>query len=208
LPKITERTAKRLHALSVAAEKLSLGQPPSALDLYEKESKRLACDKAGFLGVKCEGSGRIDLAELEHAAIKDNRLPIGPITIIAPNDDLLILLRSALLSAGAADGAPDEIQNLLLPRDADERHNLAAQVIEFEKKIRSTEDAMHEIEEEIDEIVAEGLGLTSQMHETIKKRCKEFPLSVTVGAPRYIWSADRKVQAQRLYKEGERYGEE
>ena len=208
LPKLNTRAVKRLHQLAVAAEKLSLGQPPSALELYERESERLARDKAGFLGVTCEGSGRIDLAVLERAAVKDNRLPIGPITIAAPNDDLLILLRAALLSAGADDVAPDEIQSVLLPRDAAERHNLAVQVIEFEKKLRSTEDAMHEIEEEIDEIVAEGLGLSPQMHETIKKRCTEFPLSVTVGAPRYIWSADRKVQAQRLYKEGERYGEE
>jgi len=208
LPKLNTRAVKRLHQLAVAAEKLSLGQPPSALELYKKESERLARDKAGFLGVKCEGSGRIDLAELERAAVKDNRLAIDPITITAPNDDLLILLRTALLSAGADDVAPDEIQSVLLPREAAERHNLAAQVIEFEKKLRSTEDAMHEIEEEIDEIVAAGLGLTPQMHETIKKRCTEFPLSVTVGAPRYIWSADRKVQAQRLYEEGTRYGGE
>lgn len=206
LPDLNARSTKRLHQLAVAAERLSHGQPPSALDLYQKEIVRLARDKAGFLGVKCEGSGRLDLAELEQAAIKDKRLPIGQITITAPNDDLLVLLRMALLSSGADEIAPDEIQNLLLPRESAERHTLAAQILEFEAKIRSTEDAMHEIEEEIDEIVATGLGLTPQMHETIKKRCKEFPLSVTVGAPRYIWSADRKVQAQRLYKEGERYG--
>jgi hypothetical protein len=208
LPKLNTRAVKRLHQLAVAAEKLSLGQPPGALELYEKESERLARDKAGFLGVTCEGSGRIDLAVLERAAVKDNRLAIGPIAIAAPNDDLLILLRTALLSAGADDVAPDEIQSVLLPRDAAERRRLAAQVVEFEKTLRSTEDAMHEIEEEIDVLVAEGLGLTPQMHEIIKKRCTEFPLSVTVGAPRYIWSADRKVQAQRLYKEGERYSEE
>ena len=52
---------------------------------------------------------------------------------------------------------------------------------------------------------AKSFGLTPKMHETIKKRCKEFPLNVTVSTPRYVWSADRKVQAQRLYKEGERY---
>ena len=208
LPDLKDRPAKRLHQLAVAAEKLSLGQPPSALDLYERESARLARDKAGFLGVTCEGAGRIDFAELERAVVADNRLRIGRIAVAAPNDDLLVLLRTALLSAGADEVAPNEIQDLALPRDAAERHRLASQILDFEKKIRSTEDAMHDIEEEIDEIVAEGLGLTPQMHETIKKRCEEFPLSVTVGAPRYIWSADRKVQAQRLYKEGERYGEQ
>jgi hypothetical protein len=53
--------------------------------------------------------------------------------------------------------------------------------------------------------VAEGLGLTASELSVIQKRCGEFPLSVTVGHPRYVWSADRKVQARRVYDKGERF---
>ena len=59
--------------------------------------------------------------------------------------------------------------------------------------------------EEIDEIVAEGLGLTAAEHETIRRRCREFPLSVTVERPRFAWSPDRKRPARRTYRPGERF---
>lgn len=207
LPDLKERHVKRLHELAVAAEQLSLGQPPSPSELYQKEIAGIACDKAGFLGVKCETQGKADLAEVEQAAVEGNRLRLGEIVVSAPSANLLVLLRMALLAGGTDDIPSEQIQDILLPRSPTECRDLAKRLLEFEKNIRTTEEAMHEIEEEIDEIVAKGLGLTPQMHETVKKRCKEFPLSVTVGAPRYTWSADRKVQAQRLYKEGERYEE-
>ncbi len=62
------------------------------------------------------------------------------------------------------------------------------------------------IEENIDEIVAKCCGLTARQHETVKQRCEEFPLSVTVGSPRYVWSEDRKFQAQRYYEDKARFG--
>jgi len=33
----------------------------------------------------------------------------------------------------------------------------------------------------------------------IRRRCTEFPLDVTVGRPRYVWSPDRKRQGRRTY---------
>jgi len=42
-------------------------------------------------------------------------------------------------------------------------------------------------------------------HDTIQKRCQELPLSVTVERPRFAWSADRKTQARRTYRPGERF---
>ncbi|MGH9803340.1 MAG: hypothetical protein ACRD82_23500, partial [Blastocatellia bacterium] len=64
---------------------------------------------------------------------------------------------------------------------------------------------MEQICEAIDEIVAEGLGLTPHEHETIRQRCQQFPLSVTVERPRYVWSPDRKRQARRIYESGKRF---
>ena len=52
---------------------------------------------------------------------------------------------------------------------------------------------------------ANGFGLTPTEHETIRKRCQEFPLSVTVKRPRFAWRADRKTQAGRIYRPGERF---
>jgi hypothetical protein len=57
----------------------------------------------------------------------------------------------------------------------------------------------------MDDIVAEALGLTMKEHDLIRKRSKEFPLSVTVESPRYVWSPDRKRQARRIYEPGERF---
>jgi hypothetical protein len=64
---------------------------------------------------------------------------------------------------------------------------------------------MDEICREIDTIVAEGLGLTPEELSVVERRCREFPLSETVARPRYVWSADRKVQARRVYEKGERF---
>lgn len=71
--------------------------------------------------------------------------------------------------------------------------------------MKHTQDRVLAILEEIDEIVAEGLGLTAAEHETIRRRCREFPLSVTVERPRFAWSPDRKRQARRTYRPGERF---
>jgi hypothetical protein len=53
--------------------------------------------------------------------------------------------------------------------------------------------------------VAVGLGLTPAEHDTMRKRCQEIPLSVTDERPRFAWSADRKSQARRTYRPGERF---
>jgi len=53
--------------------------------------------------------------------------------------------------------------------------------------------------------VADGLGLAPTEHDTIRERCQELPLSVTVERPRFAWSADRKTQARRIYRPGERF---
>ena len=85
------------------------------------------------------------------------------------------------------------------------RTQLAHAINDFAAHIQRTESRVKGILEEIDEIVAAGLGLSPQEHEIIKQRCQQFPLSVTVERPRFAWSADRKNQARRTYKAGERF---
>jgi hypothetical protein len=99
----------------------------------------------------------------------------------------------------------DDIENLLLPADASVRASIAAKVRGFAGDLEKTQQRVFAILEKIDEIVAEGLGLTPAEHDTIRQRCQELPLSVTVERPRFAWSADRKTQARRTYRPGERF---
>ncbi len=98
-----------------------------------------------------------------------------------------------------------DVENLQLPADAAVRKQLAGVIRDYAADLKKTQDRVGGIMEEIDEIVAEGLGLTPAEHDTIRKRCQEFPLSVTVERPRFAWSADRKTQARRTYRPGERF---
>jgi hypothetical protein len=161
--------------------------------------------KAGFLGVKFVMQGEIDREDLDTKVLSGNELRLGTTIVSAPNQDLLTLLRAALLATDKDEFTAEDLENALLPADEATRTQLAHAINDFAAHIQRTEITVREILEEIDEIVAAGLGLTSKEHEIIKQRCQQFPLSVTVERPRFAWSADRKSQARRTYKAGERF---
>src|SRR5207248_234725 len=148
--------------------------------------------KAGFLGLQWSGEGEtIDLLDLNASQVENNRLGVGSIVIEAETA-VLQLLRLAILSRDSEEIAVEEMQNILLPKDATLRARIAEETLGIAAKLEEIQQRVLAISEEIDEVVASGLGLTRPEHETIRKRCKQFPLSVTVERPRYVWSADRK----------------
>ena len=114
-------------------------------------------------------------------------------------------MRAALLATDKDEFSREELENTLLPSEREPQSHLASAVIEFSARLKNTEDKVRGILENIDEIVAAGLRLTPAEHDVIKRRCQQFPLSVTVERPRFAWSADRKKQARRIYKPGERF---
>lgn len=115
------------------------------------------------------------------------------------------MARLGLLASDQDDFAPEDFHNVLIPAEESVREGILKQVRNLEKDLERARRKMDDILERVDDIVASGLGLTSAEHELIKKRCGEFPLSVTVGQPRFTWSADRKRQARRTYQAGERF---
>ena len=207
LPNLDDRMAGKLSGLSREATRLSEDVSLSVAELF---SRRIApvheMTKAGFLGLKWSAE---DLAlsreDFEDAAIRGTTLSVGGCTITSPEADLLHLIRAAILAGDADDIVVSEIQDVLLPADVNFRATLAGEIRSFEENLESRKKRMAEICQEIDAVVAEGLGLTPDEHAVIQRRCQEFPLSVTVGRPRYVWSADRKVQARRVYEEGKRF---
>ena len=76
------------------------------------------------------------------------------------------------------------------PRKPNMRAAIAAKVAVSRVTWSRPSNALFDILEKIDEIVADGLGLTPADHDTIRKRCQELPLSVTVERPRFVWSAE------------------
>jgi hypothetical protein len=119
--------------------------------------------------------------------------------------DSLILTRAAMLLSDKDEFTADDVENAPVPSDSKVREALAQRIRSFAADQKSIQDRVLGILEEIDEIIAEGLGLTPAEHEVIRRRCQEFPLSVTVERPRFAWSADRKRQARRIYEPGERF---
>jgi hypothetical protein len=97
------------------------------------------------------------------------------------------------------------VQNILLPAEKSDRIRMSTEIEGLAAKLEHTKKRMANACEQMDEIVANALGLTVKEHELIRKRCQQFPLSVTVESPRYVWSPDRKHQARRLYVPGERF---
>jgi len=207
LPKLDTRTAKRLSGLSQEATRLSEGVALSVPEVFSRGMAGISdIIKAGFLGVKrSEEDLVLSREDFADAVVRGKSLSVAECTITAPDGDVLHLLRAAVLAADADEIPVTEIQDVLLPAAPEARSKLAAEVKNFEKNLDSRKKRMDEISREIDAIVAEGLGLTASEQSLIAKRCQEFPLSVTVGRPRYVWSADRKVQPRRIYKKGERF---
>jgi len=206
LPELSNAQAGRLHALAKEAESLSRGVHLSELDAYvDLISRCQNLTKAGFLGVRWSGEAlMLDRDDLADASIDIDRLQVGNICV-AGETSVLHLLRLALLSLNEDEVPLDEVQNVMLPGDPQERANISAEVLGVVSKLDQIKQRMNDISEEIDETVAAALGLTSREHERIRKRCEQFPLSVTVERPRYVWSTDRKRQARRIYEPGERF---
>ena len=94
---------------------------------------------------------------------------------------------------------------MILPAEDGARTESARNMQNFAKDLQVTHTRVIKILDMNDEIVADGLGLTPAEHDTIRQRCQELPLSVTVERPRFAWSADRKTQARRTYRPGERF---
>jgi len=206
-PKLTPQTAKRLHSLSVEAHGLSEGATLTELDVFlEGLARQTEKTKAGYLGVKAQGEGEvIDLDDLLTAKIAKGKLEADDFIIEGPGADTLLLVKMAILASEKEEYPVQDIQDLELPSEASARIELAGRISRHASTLEKKKERMEEILKEIDEVVAEGLGLTSAEHGVIIKRCKEFPLSVTVNRPRFVWSPDRKRQARRVYEAGERF---
>ena len=162
--------------------------------------------KAGFLGLEiADYAESLDREDLANMVIKGGQGFVGAASLKAKSDDLLTLVRVALLSTDKDEFTIDDIENVLLPARSQVLAALAEKVRNFEDETKKIRDRVLALLEEIDEIVAEGLQLTPSEHEVIRQRCQQFPLSITVERPRFAWSPDRKRQARRVYRPGERF---
>jgi type I restriction-modification system DNA methylase subunit len=206
LPDLQDAQAKQLHQLAKEAAQLSQGVHLNELDAYSSlmaDSRKL--DKAGFLGVRWSGEGAvIDRDDLTASRVENAALKIGSL-IVSGEEATLHLLRLALLALDQEEIAAEAIQDVLLPSEEAERVRIASEITGLARKLEQTKARMEGICEEIDEVVAAASGLTPREHEIIRQRCQQFPLSVTVERPRYVWSPDRKRQARRIYQPGERF---
>jgi hypothetical protein len=207
MPDLTPKTAQALHDLALEATELSGAVKENETEAYLEAVAEIAkFEKAGFLGLQVsEKSGSLDREELAAAQISGKSLGVGAIVLSAPSRDVLTLARVALLATDKDEFTAEDIENLPLPAEASVRAAIADEVRRFAGDLEKTQQRVFTILEEIDEIVADGLGLSPAEHDTIRKRCQELPLSVTVERPRFAWSPDRKTQARRTYRPGERF---
>jgi len=204
LPDLNDKQAKALHQLSMDAAALSQGVQLDEIDAFlSLTSIGLSVTKAGFLGLEASGE-TIDRAELADSRVAAGKLRVGD-TLITGEDAALHLLRLALLARDEDEIPVSAIQNVLLPAEQTDRVRIAEEIGGLAAKLDQTKQRMSNLCEEMDDIVAMALGLTPQEHDLIRKRCQQFPLSVTVESPRYVWSPDRKRQARRVYEPGERF---
>jgi len=192
MPDLSPKTAKALHDLAYEATNLSASVLGNETELYAAALAGITkFTKAGFLGLQVSGSmGGIDREELAAAEASGTVLTVGSVELKAPSRDVLTLARVGLLATDNEEFKAEDIENLELPADAKVRSELAQKVRNFAGDLKNTQNRVLGTLEEIDEIVAAGLGLTPAEHDTIRKRCQEFPLSVTVERPRFAWSAD------------------
>ncbi|GEM_PF-890312 len=206
LPDLQDSEAARLHLLAKEAAQLSAGIHLDEMDAYlDLISAQQDMTKAGFLGIRWSSrESAIDRDDIIAAKTENNELQIGS-AVITGEESALRLLRLALIASDKDEIPVAEIQNLLLPSDQKERTRIADEIAGLASKLEQTKQRMTDIGEEIDEMIAAGLGLTSREHDIIRKRCEQFPLSVTVERPRYVWSPDRKRQARRIYEPGKRF---
>lgn len=206
LPNLKDAQARQLHKLAKEASEISQGVHLNELDSYlDLMTQQHQLTKAGFLGIQwSDNTATIDRDDLTASRVLGSILKVGALEITGENQ-ALELLRLGLLATEKEEIEVETIQNILLPSESAERRRIAEQVTGVSANLERIKSRMEQICEAIDEIVAEGLGLTPNEHEIIRKRCQEFPLSVTVERPRYAWSPDRKRQARRIYEPGKRF---
>ncbi len=206
LPNLKDAQARQLHQLAKEASEISQGVHLNELDSYlDLMTQQHQLTKAGFLGIQwSDNSASIDRDDLTASRVLGSILKVGALEITGENQ-ALELLRLGLLATEKEEIEVETIQNILLPSESAERLRIAEQVTGVSANLERIKSRMEQICEAIDEIVAKGLGLTPNEHEIIRKRCQEFPLSVTVERPRYVWSPDRKRQARRIYEPGKRF---
>jgi len=195
------------------------------LDELSREAHRL-CAEADVDEVRLAGSAAEGWRDTRPAAVlfdfagwPDGRRAAGPEAGAAEVDGQALTLGGVTVrgdAAGlkllawllqAAEGASERevAAAVALPRSPEERQRV---VVEIESRVAARgalRDRLGEVEEEIDEIVMDGLGLSADQKQTLRERCRQFPLSETVMRPRYLWSEDRKRQKLRRYEGGERY---
>jgi hypothetical protein len=207
LPRLRPEQGRTLHRLAVEASALSDQGRKTPVDVYCESVPQAASllTKAGFLGVRSSGLDAIDREDLAAIQPRGNKLVVDGGEIWCDSADTLLLTRTALLASDKDEFTADDVENAPLPSDSNVRGVLAQKIRDFAAGQERIQGRVLGILEEIDEIVAEGLGLTAAEHEVIRRRCQEFPLSVTVERPRFAWSADRKRQARRTYGAGERF---
>jgi type I restriction-modification system DNA methylase subunit len=204
-PRPTTRQVRKLHKLAIEASELSARAAMTVTDIYlESVGKVERLTKAGFLGLRlAEGLEEVDREEL--VPPDEPQIPLDFKLFAAEDPDLELLARVALLATENDGFSAQEIENILLPAEAPVRKQLAERVRNYAADLKRTQDRVLAAMEEIDEIVAKGLSLSPAEHDTIRKRCHEFPLSITVERPRFAWNPERKVQARRTYGYGERF---
>ncbi len=204
-PRLGPRQVRKLHKLAVEASELSACAAMSMTDLYlEITGKVERFTKAGFLGIRlAEGLEEVDREDLTPG--DDPQLALTFKLFEAPDPDLEMLARVALLAGDEDSFSAADIENLQLPADSAARKELSAKLRRYASDLKKTQDRVLAIMEEIDEIVADGLNLTPAEHDSVRNRCREFPLSITVERPRFAWNPERKTQARRTYRAGERF---
>lgn len=204
MPELSAKSAKALHDVAVEAANLSGSVFGTEVDSYAAAIEDVKdFQKAGFLGLQIMNPPEsIEREELAAAKIISNEMSVGTATLKAPSRDVLALGRVALLATTKDEFDAQDIENVLLPGVEEVRAELANQIFSFAQNLERIQNRVLQILEEIDEIVAAGLGITPAEHRIIRKRCGEFPLSVTVERPRFVWSPDRKRQARRAYNPG------
>lgn len=204
LPDLSDDQARRLHKLALDADALSQGVQLNEIDAYlSMTAAGVTMTKAGFLGLKAVGE-TIDRDELADTKVTDKEMRIGGAAITG-EPAALELLRLALLARDEEEIDVAGVQNILLPAEKTERTRLAKEIGGLAAQLVQSKRRMDSLCEEMDEIVADALSLNAKEHDLIKNRCQQFPLSVTVESPRYVWSPDRKRQARRIYELGERF---
>jgi len=146
---------------------------------------------------------RVPAQDVRQATIDGGALVLGDAAIRGDGAGLQLLVW--LAEAQGRDLGRATVAAFSVPRSPEERLRAVA---EIESRVAARGrllDRLREVEDEIDETVMEGLGLSAEQKRTLRERCQEFPLSETVMRPRYLWSEDRKRQKLRRYEDGERY---